>query len=212
MAALDLQEQEQVDALKHWWQDNGKWVVGAVVVAALAFAGYRFWQGYQAKQAEEAGVLFAELQKQLESNDPKRINDAASAVMDKYGSSAYAPRAALVSAEVDLATKDVEGARGRLQWVIDHAKEEGLKSLARLKLAAILLDEKNYSGALQLVGNKHPEAFDALYEDMKGDIQLAQGQADEARKSYKSAFDKMDARSSYRNLVQMKLDALGGAQ
>jgi predicted negative regulator of RcsB-dependent stress response len=212
MAALDLQEQEQVDALRHWWQDNGKWVVGAVVVAALAFAGFRFWQGYQAKQAEEAGALFAELGKQLATNDAKRVNDAASAVIDKYASSAYAPRAALVAAEVDLQTKDIEGARARLQWVLDHAKEEGLQSVARLKLAAILLDEKNYSAALQLVGSKHPESFDALYADMKGDILMAQGQADEARKSYKVAFDKSEQRSSYRNLIQMKLDALGGAQ
>ena len=98
MATLDLQEQEQVDAFKHWWKDNGKSVALILFAALTVFAVSRGWQYYKAKQANEASSLFAELNKQVLSNDPKRVNDAAAAVMDKYAAGAYAPRAAMLAA------------------------------------------------------------------------------------------------------------------
>ena len=84
-----------------------------------------------------------------------------------------------------------------------------LKDVARLRLAAVLLDEKNYADALKLLEAKHPDSFDGLYADLRGDVLSAQGKIDEARSSYKLAYEKIDAQSMYRNLIQMKLDALG---
>ena len=100
-------------------------------------------------------------------------------------------------------------AKTQLQWVIDHAGEDTLKDVARLRLAALLLDEKNYADALKLLDAKHPDSFDGLYADLRGDVLSAQGKTDEARSSYKLAYEKIDAQSMYRNLIQMKLDALG---
>ncbi|MBI5918169.1 MAG: tetratricopeptide repeat protein [Nitrosomonadales bacterium] len=212
MAALDLQEQEQVDTLKHWWADNGKWVVVAVAVGLAVFAGVKFWNNYQTGRAVEAATLYEELGKQLSSNDPKRINDAADVLTDKYSSSAYAARASLLAAEVSAQSGDAARAKTRLQWVIDHAGEDGLQQVARLKLGSILLDEKNYAEVAKLLEAKHPASFDALYSDLSGDVLSVQGKKDEARTAYKKALEKLDAKSVYRNLVQMKLDALGGAK
>lgn len=212
MAALDLQEQEQIEGIKAWWKDNANKVLGAVLIVVIAMGGWRGWQYYHNKQAAEAATLYEQFVKQLESNDAKRINDAAAAVMDKYASTAYAARAALLAAQVNESGKDVARAKTQLQWAVDHAGEAALKDVARLRLAAILLDEKKYDDAMKLLNAAHPDSFNGLYADLKGDVLSAQGKTEEARTAYKLAYEKTDAKSTYRNLIQMKLDALGAAK
>src|SRR3989338_9412133 len=212
MAALDLQEQEQLDALKAWWKGNGNYLLGALLIAIVAMGGWRGWQYYQNQQSSEAATLYAEFARQLKSGDAKRVNDAAAMVMDKYAATGYSPRAALLAAQVNEQVDEQARAKTQLHWVIDHAEEAGLKDVARLRLAAVLLDEKNYDNALQLLEAKHPASFDGLYADLKGDVLSAQGKNEEARSVYKLAYEKTDANSSYRNLIEMKLDALGEAK
>ena len=212
MSSLDLQEQEQVDALKAWWKENGKWVIGAVVVGLLGFTGVYSWKNHQANQAAEAGKLYVEVLKQASTNDAKRISDAADALVSRYGSSAYAPRAQLLAAQANLQARDIARTKVQLQWVIEHSSETGLQDTARLKLASILLDEKKYDEALKQLDATHPESFTGLYADLKGDVLSAQGKVAEARAAYQQAYDKTDAKSSYRNLIQLKMDGLGSAK
>lgn len=212
MAVLDLQEQEQLEALKAWWSDNRIWLLSVLLISLLISGSWRGWHYYQNKQANESAVLYAEFVKQMESNDVKRVNDAAAVVMDRYSASAYASRAALLAAQVNEQGKDAARAKTQLQWVIDHTSETGLKEVARLRLSALLLDEKNYADAFKLLEAKHQASFDALFADLKGDVFSAQGKTEEAKTSYKLAYEKMDAKSTYRNLIQMKLDALGAGK
>jgi predicted negative regulator of RcsB-dependent stress response len=209
MAELDLHEQEQVDALKAWWKENGRWVVGALVVGLLGFAGTQYWKSHQSSQAAEAAKLYAEVMKQAATNDAKRIGDAADALVSRYGGSAYAPRAQLLAAQASLQARDVAHAKVQLQWVIEHASESGLQDAARLKLASVLLDEKKHDEALKQLDAAHPESFTGLYADLKGDVLSAQGKTAEARAAYQQAYDKTDAQSVYRNLIQLKMDGLG---
>lgn len=210
MAALDLQEQEQLAELKAWWHDNRTWLVGTLLVCAVVVGGWRGWHYYQNKQANDSAILYAEFVKQVETNsDTKRMNDAAAAVMDKYPASAYASRAALLVAQFNEQDKNAEKAKIQLQWVIDHSSEAGLKDVASLRLVAIFLDEKKYDEASKLLDAKHQKSFDGLYADLKGDVLSAQGKVEEAKTSYKLAYEKMDTKSAYRNLIQMKMDALG---
>ncbi len=208
MAALDLQEQEQVEAIKAWWKENGNLVLGVVLVAVIALGGWRFWQSYQNKQASEAATLYASFVTQLDGNDINRVNDAAAAVMGKYASTTYAAQAALAAAQANQQMRDMARAKIQLQWVIDHS-EASLKDVARLRLAAMLLDEKNYADALKQLDAAHSASADGLYADLKGDVLSAQGKNAEAKAAYQLAFDKTDAKSMYRNLIQMKMDALG---
>jgi len=209
MAMIDLQEQEQLDALKAWWKDNSKWVITALAIVVFAYAALTYWKHYQGKQAAEASTLYAEVLKQVASNDPKRINDSVTALVEKYSNTAYAPRAQLLAVQTNIQAKDLARAKTQLEWVIAHASESGLQDTARLKLSSILLDEKKYDEAMKFLNATHADAFVGLYADLKGDVLAAQGKTDEARAAYKLAFEKMDSKSAYRNLVQLKLDGLG---
>jgi len=209
MSMIDTHEQEQLDALKAWWKDNRKWLISALAIVLVTYAAYSSWKGYQRKQAAEASTLYAEVLKQVASNDPKRINDAVAALVEKYSNTAYAPRAQLLAVQTNMQVKDLARAKSQLEWVIAHASEAGLQDTARLKLSSILLDEKNYTEAMKLLDATHPEAFVGLFADLKGDVLAAQGKTEEARTSYKLAFEKMDSKSAYRNLIQLKLDGLG---
>jgi predicted negative regulator of RcsB-dependent stress response len=210
MAALDMHEQEQVDVLKAWWKENGTRLILAavlVVVVVVAAFGWKTWQG---KQHDEAAALFDEVVKQAEANDPKRMDEAAAILVSKYGSTVHAARAQLLAAQINLIAKNDNAATGQLQWVTDHASDEGLRTAARLKLAGLRLDEKKFDEALKLLDGEHPEAYNALYEDMRGDIYLAQGKKEEARAAYKQALEKSVSRGIFASLVQVKIDALGG--
>ena len=212
MAVLDSHEEEQLEALKNWWRENRNQILGGILIVVVVMGGWRGWQYYRHQQSVEAATLYQQFIQQLGSNDPKRINDAAAAVMNKFSSTPYATRAALLAAQVNEQGKDKTRAKTQLQWVIDNAGEDTLKDVARLRLAAMLLDEKNYADALKLLDAKHPDSFNGLYDDLRGDVLSAQGKIDEARSSYKLAYEKIDPQSMYRNLIQMKLDALGTAK
>lgn len=212
MAALDLQEQEQLDTLKSWWKENGKFITLALSVLVVGVVGWRGFQYYQSKQAHDAATLFQQFNEQVSSNDAKRVNDAAAALTDKFASTLYASKAALAAAQVNEQSKNLAQAKTQLTWVIEHAKEASLKDVAHLRLAAILLDEKDYAGALKHLEGEHPAAFEALYADLKGDVFAAQGKHAEAHTAYKLAFDKADAKGNYRNLIEIKLDGLGVAK
>jgi len=212
MAALDLEEQEKLDELKAWWKAYGNLVMLATAAFVLGIAGTQGWRYYQNGQAQQAAELYDVFQKALPGKDPKRIGEAANAIMDKFPGSAYASRAAMISARASFDAGDAQNAKSRLEWALGHAKEDELKDLVRLRLAAILLDEKKFDEALKLLESAHGAAFDGLYADLKGDALGAQGKLAEARAAYQLAFDKTEPNSSYRNLIQMKLDALGAAK
>lgn len=212
MAMIDMQEQEQLDAFKAWWKENSKWLLTTLVAVAVVVAAFFYWKSYQEKRAADASTIYAEVLKRVASNDPKRINEAVKDLVEKFGNTAYAPRAQLLAVQANIQAKDLALAKSQLEWVVSHANERGLQDTARLKLASLLLDEKKYEDAIKLLDATHPDSFVGLYADLKGDVLAAQGKTVEARAAYQLAFDKMDAKSAYRNLIQLKLDGLGGAK
>lgn len=212
MPVYDLEEQEKIDELKAWWKTHGTTVILAAAVFFASLAGFQGWRYYQKSQAEQAAGLYGKLQKAVADNDVKTARAIAATVMDKFSATSYAPRAALAFARASLQTGDAQSAKTQYQWVLDHAAEEELKDATRLRLAGILLDEKNYPEALKLLDNKHGESFSGLYADLKGDILASQGKLAEARSAYQDALAKTDRKSPYHNLMQLKLDALGAAK
>lgn len=210
MAAYDLEEQEQIDVLKAWWKRNGNTVILAVTVFAATVAGVQGWRYYQNSQAAKASMMYELLQNAAKSGDAKKTRDAAGQIMEQYSGTAYAPRAALMAAKSNYDNGDVQSAKAQLLWAVEHAKEDEVRDMARLRLAGMLLDEKNFADALKQAASGSSPAFGALFSDLQGDILAAQGKTAEARVAYQTAVDKIGEKSPYRQLIKMKLDGLGG--
>jgi len=210
--ALDLEEQEQLDALKQFWKQYGTLIITLVFLALATFAGVKGWNYYQRGQSERASVLFGKLEEAVRKNDVAQTGSLGAEIIDKYGSTAYGPMAALLLAKTSHDNGDPAAAATRLLWAIDKARDDETAALARLRLAGIRLDEKKYDEALALLDAKHSQAFAPLYADLRGDVLSAQGKPAEARAAYKRALEKGLPNSNYRNVVQIKLDALGPAK
>lgn len=207
--AFDLEEQEQLDELKAWWKANGTKVMLAVAVVVAVVAGVQGWRVYQKNQQHQAALAYEAVQSGVQSRDAKRIRETAGPLIEKYPGTPQASRAALLAAGANFELGDAKSAKAQLQWVVEHTKEEGARDIARLRLAGILLDEKNYEEAMKTLGASHEKAFDGLFSDLKGDVLTAQGKVVDARVAYQAALEKIDEKSAYRQVVEMKLDGLG---
>ena len=211
MQNLDLEEQEQLAALKGWWKDQGNLVLGLIAAVAFGVAAWQGWNWYTRSQALQASALYESLAKGIQSSDAKAVRDAAGALAEGYPRTLYASMAALASARFHFDRNDLKGAKAQLQWVIERSSSEDLRDVARLRLASLLLDEKAYDGALGQLEAKHGEPFAAQFAALKGDLLVAKAQTAEARAAYRIALEKADKNNeTFRAGVQLRLDALGG--
>jgi len=208
MSAYDLEEQEQLAALKAWWNEHGGGIALGAILVAAAVAAWNGWTWYQRAQAAQAAALYDTLQKAARANDLNATRETSGSILENYPRSAYAPLAALVSAKVQFQAGDLKTARAQLQWVIEHAKSDEIRSIAALRLASVLLDDKEPEEALKVLEAKPHPSFEALYASQRGDILLAQKKRNEARAAYKSALEKADA-GPLRDALRLKLEALG---
>jgi predicted negative regulator of RcsB-dependent stress response len=204
-------EQESIESLKAWWTQWGNsttWVVLIVLVAAASWNGWNFWQR---RQAAEAAVLYDQVQQAVASGDKAKVSRVAADMEDKFSSTAYAQMTALGAAKALYTAGDEPAAKAQLQWAVDHAKDDEFRQIAKLRLASLLLDEKAYDAGLALLAEPQSDAFKGVVANGRGDLLAAQGKRDDARTAYKLALDTLPKTdSSARQLIQFKLDALGG--
>lgn len=208
--AYDLEEQEQLATLKAWWNQFGNLITWLLIIGLAAYAAWNGWNYYQRTQAAQAGQLYEEMQKAVTAKDNAKVQRAASDMTSKFARTAYAQMAALTAAKTAFDASDLKTAKAQLQWAAENGNDE-YKAIAKIRLAGILLDEKAFDEGLKLLAGEFPEQFAALVADRRGDILVAQSKFDDARAAYKLALDKTDEKNPGRQLIQLKLDALGGA-
>jgi predicted negative regulator of RcsB-dependent stress response len=209
--AYDLEEQEQIATFKGWWKDNGTRVLAVVAAAAIAGSAWQGWRIWQADQAQQAGARYDALVAAAQAGDAKALGDAGGTLVESYPRTYYASMGALVAARFYFDRADLKNARAQLQWVVEHSSSDELRDLARLRLAAVLLDQKAYDEALALLEAKHAAPLEAQYAALRGDILLAKDKAADARVAYRTALEKSDRKdTAFRSSVQLRLDALGG--
>ena len=207
--AYDLEEQEQLASLKAFWAKYGN-VLSWVVIAALAsYAGYNYWNAHVRAQSTEASGLYDELLVSVQAKDNAKAQRIATDIKTRYDSTAYAEMSAMAAAKTAFDANDLKTAKAQLQWVIDHG-DDAYQSLARLRMAAVLLDEKSYDEALKLVAAVNGAQYAGLAADRKGDILAAQNKLADARAAYLAALTAMDKGDPGRQLVAFKLEAIGG--
>lgn len=208
--AFDLEEQEQLASIKAWWNQYGNLVTWLLIIALSGYAAWNGWNYYQRQQAGQAGQLYEELQKAVVARDNALVQRAAGDMEARFKATAYAPMAALSAAKSAVEANDVPAAKAQLQWIIASDSADEYKAVAKIRLAGVLLDEKAFDDALKLVSGEFATQFVALAADRKGDILVAQSKLDEARSAYKAALDATDQKNPARQLIQLKLDAIGG--
>lgn len=208
--AYDLEEQEQLATLKAWWAKYGNLTTWAVIAGLAAYSGWNGWNYYQRNQAAQASVLFDELQGASAAKDNAKAQRVAGDIENKFGRTAYAQLAGLSAAKVAFDANDLKAAKAQLQWVIAHGDEE-YKAIATIRLAGVLLDEKAYDEALKTLAGASQPQFKGAVEDRKGDILAAQNKLEEARAAYKAALEATDKKNPGRQLIQLKLESIGGS-
>jgi predicted negative regulator of RcsB-dependent stress response len=208
---LDLQEQEQLDAIKAFWKQYGNLISWLLVLVLGAYAAWNGWNYWQRDQAVKAGAMFDELERSTQAGDAERSGRVFNDLKDRFGSTVYAAQAGLLTARVQLDKGQADAARASLAWVVDKGGDEALRTMARLRLAGLMLDAKQFDDALRQLDGATAPGFEALVADRRGDVLLAQGKQAEAQKAFEAAYQGMSAQLDYRRLVEAKLTALGAA-
>lgn len=222
MAAYDLEEQEQLATLKAWWENYGNLVTAIAVLVAISVVGWSVWNRRNAGQAKEASDAYVVVQEAAAKRDLRRVREAATLVAEKYPRTAYASFSAMLASQVLAEGGDLANAKLQLNWVIEKGRDPLLRDLARVRLAGVLLNSKDYEGALKQLAVKPADAFLPRFADTRGDVLLAQGKKNEAKAAYKEALallEKQDAAgakggegSALKPLIDYKIEGLGGAQ
>ena len=207
---LDLQEQEQIDALKAFWTQYGNLITWTLTLVLAAFAGYNFWLKHERDLASQASTLYGELQSAATAGDAKRAAQILGDMKAKAPKTTYTQLGALLTAKAQSDKGDAANATANLQWVADTGNDENA-AVAHMRLAGLLADAKKYDDALKELALVKPASFAPLVSDRRGDIQMAQGQKDAAIKAWKVAYDGLPETTQYRVLVEAKLTAQGAA-
>lgn len=208
--AYDLEEQEQIATIKAWWSKYGNLVTWSLIILLAGFSGWSIWNNLQQKSVTQAGQLFDELQKAAAAKDNGKVQRAVADMQEKFSKTVYAQMGALTAAKLAIDTGDLKTAKAQLQWVIDNGIGDEYKAIAKVRIAGIFLDEKAYDDGLKILSGEFPPQFESLVADRKGDILVAQNKIPDARAAYQRALDKADQKNPSRQLIQVKLDAIGG--
>lgn len=209
MANLDLEEQEQLDQIKHYWKQYGNLITWALIAILGGFATWNGYQYWQRDQASKASALFDEVERFVATNDIAKVERAFTDMKDRYAGTAYAQQSGLLVAKAYHEAGKMDAAKATLVWVADQASDDAYRSIARLRLAGMLAESKSYPEALAQLAADFPAEFLPLVADRKGDIFALQGKTVDARVEYEKAFKAFDERVEYRRLVEIKLSALG---
>ncbi len=208
---LDLQEQEQLDALKAFWKTYGNLITWVLILALGAFAAWNGWNWWQRDQAMKAGAMFDELERSAQAGDADKAGRIFGDLKERYPRTAFAQQGGLAAAKLQFEKGQVDAARATLAWLGDNAVEDEVRTIARLRLAGILGDAKQYDDALKQLDDAKAAGFEALVADRRGDLLSAQGKKAEALAAYQLAWKAMDEKVDYRRLIDAKLTALGAA-
>lgn len=204
-----LDENEQWEAIKNWWQQNGIQLIIMLIIGLAIGFGWRYWQANLLEKKEQASQLFDQLlSTQTTDSNSAMIGRIAGELEENYSRTVYAPLAALFEAKRAVAKNDLPTAEEKLRWSEKHAKTSTLRDITQIRLARVLLAEKKPDQALALLEKIKNTYFSAAIEQVKGDIYLAQGQTTKARTAYQQALNATPTSQPLRSYVEMQLNQL----
>jgi predicted negative regulator of RcsB-dependent stress response len=214
---LDLEEQEQLDQFKAFWQKYRNLIIGALTVALFAYTAYSGYLWWRNSQAVEASKLYETMVVAIGKGDKDLTLRAANDLQKDFARTPYAAMASLVAARIASDAGDSTKAMEYLRWAAKNSSNDAYLALAKLRLVSQLIElgsEKDLAEADQILKDKPIHGFDALWLERRGDWYLAQKKNTEAKASYQEAWKKLDQAKEFpeeaRRLLKVKLDAVGG--
>ena len=210
MAVYDLEEQENIEALKAWWNQYGRLVIAVFVAFILGVSGIQGWRYYKEQRAQKGAVVFAQLEEAVRANDAAKATDLAKKLATDFAPTGYGARGGILAARTTFEAGDLKTTEELLRAAAQAARDEPVRAIANLRLSAVLLEQKKYDEAIKVVSGPSPESFVPLFADARGDVLVAQGKVADAKGAYQIALDKLPKSSAWRNVVEVKRDALGG--
>jgi predicted negative regulator of RcsB-dependent stress response len=202
-------DEEQVEALKKWWVENGKSIIAGIIIGFSAIFGWRAWQDYTIAQAEAASSEYQNMIAAVRQGETDSALNHANVIMDDYNSTGYAPFAALMLARLAVDAKEYATAEEHLHWAMEKSSNDQIRHIARLRLARLLIAQEKLDEADPLLNIDIKGKFLANYEELRGDIFLRQGMSEAARNAYKEALASSNTSEESRSILQIKLDELG---
>jgi predicted negative regulator of RcsB-dependent stress response len=206
---LDLEEQEQLDQLKHFWKQYGNLITWALIAVLAAFAGWNGYQYWQRSQSSQAAALFDEFERMAARGDIAKVERAFNDMKERFPGTTYAQQTGLMAARLQFDAGKLDAAKAALTWVADKSADEGYQAIARLRLASLHAQARAFPEGMAVLNAKFPADFLPLVADRKGDILAMQAKPLEARAEYERAYQGLGERSEYRRLIEIKLNAMG---
>ncbi|MDT8451800.1 MAG: tetratricopeptide repeat protein [Gammaproteobacteria bacterium] len=208
-------EEQQLEAIKRWWHENGSSILIGLAIGGLSLGGWSWYQNTQVEHSLKASDMYVSVVTQAETSGGSAFDTTtADQLVAGYADTPYAALSSLVVAQHELRTGNTEQAITRLQWVKSNAVQDEFKQLAQLRLARLLIAQNKYDEAYELLSAEHPAAFDALYEELKGDVFVARSEVEQARIAYDKAIISAANPSHWLQLKRQNLGAssLGNAK
>ncbi|MEM6605936.1 MAG: tetratricopeptide repeat protein [Pseudomonadota bacterium] len=204
-------EEEQVEALKRWWDENGRaTLVGVVLALGLGF-GWQFWQQNQQQAQANASILYQQMLEALadeEGQGEESARELALRIKDEHRGSTYAQFAALHLARIAVFDDELSAAADELRWVLSMADVGGeVHQVAQLRLARVVAAQGDPAGALEMLQGAQT-GFAASYAQARGDVLLAENREEEALIAFESAVAALDPGSPVPTTLQEKIDYL----
>ena len=206
---MQLTEEEQVEAIKKWWKENGTAVIVGVVIGIGAVIGVWKWREYTEARAYKASDAYVAFTQALADKQDDVLRQRYDALTKDYAGTTYAVLAAMQMAKQAVDQDDLDKAAKDLSWALEHASQEPIAHTARIRLARVLVAQQKYDEALALIKNQPTSTFDAEYSEIKGDIFIHKGDTNKAREAYQQALESPLLNGKRREYVQMKLSDLG---
>jgi predicted negative regulator of RcsB-dependent stress response len=204
----NLTDDEKLAELKKWWSENGGSIITGVVLGLAVLFGTKAWLAYQDRKAETASDIYTTLMVALERGESQVVTEKAGVLVSDYTGTPYATLATLALARMSIEVDELAVASSHLQWVIDNTRSDISRDTARLRLARVMVSMDDLDGAVGVLDQAVPgTAFDPLYTEVRGDIDVARGDLATANKTYQAALNMTDSNAPGRHLLQLKYDS-----
>ena len=202
-------EEEQIQALRDWWKENGTSAVLGIAIGLAAVFGWRAWQAHQIERAEAASAVYQQLVNALRASESDKAGKTAAEIRQEYPDTVYAVFAGLIQAKLAVDASDLDAAAGHLRAALQKNRDPVLKWEIQLRLARVLASQAKYDEALALLDAASAGAYEAAYAELRGDIEASRGNADAARAAYERALPLLRSSGANAGMLEAKLNALG---